>query len=317
MHRILISDKLGQAGLDILEASPVVDWELRPNLAPDALRAALPDYDAIIVRSGTTLDALAIERATRLKVIGRAGTGVDNIDLDAARQKGIVVVNTPGTNSVATAEMAVALMLAAMRHVPAAHASLAAGEWRRSDFVGRELFGKTLGIVGLGRVGRLVAERAAAFGMKLLAVSPSWTAERAAELGIRLVRLDALLAESDVVSLHAAVNDETRGMIDRARLAGAKRGMVLVNCARGGLLDESAVAEALDSGILSAAALDVYQTEPPDNSPLIGKPGVVHLPHLGASTLEAQANVGISVVERVLAVLDGRIPRDAVVGAPT
>lgn len=308
-YRILVSDTLGQAGLDRLEAAEDADWRMEPGLAPEALRAAVAEIDGLIVRSGTTADAALVAAAPRLRVIGRAGTGVDNIDLAAAAEAGVTVVNTPTANSQATAEHTLAMMLAVSRHIAPAHASLKAGEWRRADFVGQELGGKALGVVGFGRIGRLVAERARAFGMRILAHDPyvDDAAGRAAGAD-EMLGLDELFARADYITLHTAVTPETRGLVGAERLARVKEGAILVNCARGPLVDEAALAEALDRGPLARAALDVYEEEPPDGSPLIGRPDVLHVPHLGASTVEAQRAVATLVVDDVLRVLRGEAP---------
>lgn len=307
--RILVADPLGAAGVARLrEAGAAV--EMPGAMAREALLAAIGGYDALIVRSATRADAdvLAAGRP-RLRVVARAGAGVDNIDVAAAKALGIAVLNTPGANSIAAAELALGLMLAAVRHIPAAHASLARGEWRRADFGGTELYGKTLGLIGFGRIARLVAARAAAFGMAIATHDPFVTPEAAAAAGARWLDLPALLAESDVVSLHAALTDATRHVIDAAALARMKPTAVLVNAARGGLVDEAALAAALDAGALRAAAVDVYGAEPPPaGHPLLARPDVVHTPHLGASTAEAQANVSLEAADGVLAVLRGERP---------
>ncbi len=313
IRRILISDKLDQAGLDALDALEGIEWSMETELDAEGLRAAVRQADALIIRSGTTADRSVILAGDRLRVIGRAGAGVDNIDLDAARERGIIVVNTPGTNSVAAAEHALALMLAISRHIAPAHASLLAGQWRRADFVGTELFGKTLGIIGFGRIGQLVGARAAAFGMRLLAFDPLMTADSIRAAGAEPMDIEGTIAGSDYLTLHAALTDDTQGLIGDDTLAFAKPNLILVNCARGGLVDERALARALDEGRVRGAALDVYETEPPIGSPLIGHPRVLHVPHLGASTVEAQSNVSTSVVERVFESLNGNVPADAIV----
>lgn len=307
--RILVADPLGAAGLSRLrDAGAAVD--MPGAMARDALLAAIGNYDALVVRSATRADAdvLAAGRP-RLRVVARAGAGVDNIDVAAAKRLGIAVLNTPGANSIAAAEMALGLMLSAVRHIPAAHASLLRGEWRRADFGGTELCGKTLGLVGFGRIARLVAARAQAFGMAIVTFDPFVDDGAAAAAGARRVDLPTLLAESDVISLHAALTDATRHVIDAAALARMKPTAVLVNAARGGLVDEAALAAALDAGTLRAAAVDVYGAEPPPaGHPLLGRPDVVHTPHLGASTAEAQANVSLEAADGVLAVLRGERP---------
>ena len=306
MYRILVSDKLGAAALERLQEFSDVAADVRIGLGRDQLQEIIPDYDALIVRSGTQVTADILAAAKRLRVVGRAGVGTDNIDVKAATMNGVVVMNTPGANSMATAEMTLALMLAAGRNIPQAHASLKAGEWQRGDFVGTQLYGKTLGIIGFGRVGKLVSERAKAFGMEILVYDPVIMEETARDLGILLVELDDLLAESDFVTLHAALVPATTNLLNGESFARMKDGAILINAARGKLLDEFALAEALKSGKLAAAAVDVYSAEPPgDENPLIGLPNVVHTPHLGASTREAQRDVGIQIVTQVVSALRG------------
>jgi D-3-phosphoglycerate dehydrogenase len=304
--RVLVAEALGQAGLDRLAQEHVVD--VRLNLTRDDLLAALPDYDALIVRSQVQVDAAALAAGSRLKVVGRAGVGVDNIDVAAATGAGIAVVNAPTANTLAAAEHTMALILALARRVAAADASVRRGEWRRADFMGTELGGKTLGIVGLGRVGLAVADRAQAFAMNLLGSDPLVSAEAAATYGVRLVEVDELLAESDVVTLHVPLVAATRGLLDAARLARMKRGALLVNVARGGVVDEAALANALISGQLGGAAIDVFEHEPiVADSPLLSAPNTVLTPHLGASTADAQARASLEVVDGVLDVLAGRM----------
>ncbi len=302
--RVLVAEPLGQAGLDRL--SPEHQVDVRLNLARDDFLAALPDYDALIVRSQVQVDAAAIAAGTRLKVVGRAGVGVDNIDLDAATRAGIAVVNAPTANTVAAAEQTLALMLALARRVAAADASVRHGEWRRADFMGAELAGRTLGIVGLGRVGLAVADRARAFEMVLVGSDPIVSADVAAAHGVRLVELDELLPEADVVTLHVPLAAATRGLLGAARLASMKPGALLINVARGGIIDEAALAQVLASGQVGGAAIDVFEHEPVRDSPLLSAPNTVLTPHLGASTLEAQAKASLEVVEGVLDVLGGR-----------
>lgn len=314
-HRVLVADPLGAAGLARLaEAGLDVDAPAG-GASRDVLLQTIGSYDALIVRSGTQADRAVLEAGRpRLRVVARAGAGVDNIDLGAAKELGIIVLNTPGANSVAAAEMALGLMLAAVRHIAPAHASVLAGEWRRGDFAGTELFGKTLGLAGFGRIARLVAARAQAFGMTVLAFDPFVSPDSAEAAGVRLVDFEALLAGSDIVSLHAALTDGTRHMIDARALGLMRPGAILVNAARGGLVDEAALAEALRAGRLRGAAVDVYGAEPPGpGHPLIGLPNVLHTPHLGASTAEASANVSIEAADGVLAALRGERP-DGLVG---
>jgi D-3-phosphoglycerate dehydrogenase len=278
----------------------------------DAFLDGIPGHDGLIVRSGTRVGAEALEQADRLKVIGRAGSGLDNIDVEAATAMGVVVVNTPGVNATATAEHTWALLLAVCRKIPVADASVRDGQWERQRFPGTQLAGKTLGVVGLGRVGRLVAERGRAFGMKVVAYDPYLGAELADEIRVELTDLDRLFEEADVVTLHTPLTDETEGMVDAERLARMKPGGWLVNCARGGLVDERAVAAALSDGRLAGAAFDVYEEEPPEGSPLLGLANVVLTPHLGASTIEAQRDVSVQVVDQVLNALQREEYRNAV-----
>jgi D-3-phosphoglycerate dehydrogenase len=313
MFRILISDKLGSAGLDLLEQAADVSYDMKTGLSKDELLAIIPDYDALIIRSGTQADADVLAAGKKLKVVGRAGIGVDNIDIPAATAQGIVVMNTPGSNSVATAEQTMTLMLAVSRHTAPAHNSLTARQWNRAQYVGTELYGKVLGIVGLGRIGRLVAERAKAFGMTVLAHDPFVQAEDAAKLGVSLVGLDRLFSQADYLTLHTAVTPQTTKMINRPALKKMKEGVIIINVARGKLIDEAALAEALQEGQVKAAALDVYASEPPaDDNPLLDLPNVLHTPHLGASTVEAQRNVATQIVSQVLDCLRGVETRHAV-----
>ncbi|HOU39707.1 MAG TPA: phosphoglycerate dehydrogenase [Promineifilum sp.] len=306
MYRILVSDKLGAAALERLKEHNDMSVDVKTGLSKEELLAVIPDYDGLIVRSGTQVTADVLAAAKKLRVVGRAGVGVDNIDVKAATMSGVVVMNTPGANSMATAELTMALMLAVSRNIPQAHASLKAHEWRRSEFVGVQLYNKVLGIVGFGRVGKLVAERAQAFGMEVLAFDPIALEETAREMGVMLVEMDELLAKSDYITLHAALNPSTSKLINAETIAQMKDGVILINAARGKLLDEAAVAAALQSGKIKAAAVDVYSSEPPPaDHPLIGLPNVVHVPHLGASTHEAERDVGIQIVGQVVAALRG------------
>jgi len=301
MFRILISDKLVQAGLDRLDKIEDVDYELKTNLTKDELLAEIPKYDALIVRSGTQVDADVLAAGRNLKVVGRAGMGVDNIDVNSATSKGIIVMNTPAANSIATAEQTMALMLAISRHTAVAHQSLKQGEWKRSQYVGVELYNKTLGIIGFGKIGRLVGERAKAFGMEILAFDPFVSEDVGRETGVTLVDLEDLLSQSDYITLHAALLPDTEKMINQNTIQQMKDGVTLINVARGKLVDESALAEGLKSGKIKAAGMDVYSVEPPGaENPLIGLPNVLHTPHLGASTFEAQHAVATQIVDQVV-----------------
>jgi D-3-phosphoglycerate dehydrogenase len=287
-------DLMREAGLEVVDAA---------RLDPVALDETLNVADAVVIRSATQAKAEFLARCPRLRAVGRAGVGLDNVDLTLATERGVAVINTPGGNSVAAAEHTLALMLAVARHVPAAHASVAQGQWDRHRFVGVELAERTLGLVGVGRIGSLVAERARAFGMEVIAVDPFLTEERCQALGVEKVDLDTLLSRADVISLHVPLTGETRGLIGASTLGKMKRGVLLVNCARGGLVDEAALAQALREGRVGGVALDVFGQEPPTDSPLRDLPGVVHTPHLGASTREAKANVSVTIARAMIALL--------------
>lgn len=292
MARIFVADKLEEAGLELLRQSGL-DVDYRPGLKGEELLQAMRQADGMIVRSGTRVTAAMLEQPGKLRAIVRAGVGVDNIDISAATRRGIVVMNTPGGNTVSTAEHTWALLLAGARHIPAADRSLRQGQWERTRFIGKQLAGKTLGIVGLGRIGKEVARRALAFDMHVIAYDPFLTVERATQLGIEAApSLQALLPRCDIVTLHVPLMEQTRHLIGEKELALMKRGAILVNCARGGLVDEAALVAALESGQLAGAALDVFAEEPPPpEHPLLALPNVVLTPHLGASTFEAQTSV--------------------------
>jgi len=308
--RILVAEKLAPAGVSLLAAHHEVDE--RAGLPRAEFLRILPDYEALVVRSQVQVDAEAIAAGPRLIVIGRAGVGVDNVDIAAATRAGITVVNAPTGNTVAAAEHTMALLLAVARHIATADQSVRRGEWRRGEWLGVELRGRTLGIVGLGRIGMAVAARARAFEMELLGADPYVTAEAAAAHGIELVGLDDLLSRSDAVTLHVPLTEQTRGLIGAAELARMKPDSIVVNAARGGLVDEEALAEALQGGRLGGAGIDVFEEEPPKSSPLMEAPRTVLTPHLGASTAEAQALVAVEAAQQVLDVLAGRPARYAV-----
>ena len=304
MARVLVTERIASAGLDVLQdAGHTV--EVRLGLSPEELLSAVGDTQALIIRSATQVTAEVLEAGTDLVVVGRAGVGLDNVDLAAATSLGVTVVNAPLSNVLSAAEHTVALILAQARNIPQAHAALVAGRWERAKWEGIELSGKTLGIIGLGRVGRLVAERVAGFAMLTLAHDPYVSAEQAGELRIELVSLPELMARSDFVSLHVARTPETVGLIGAELLASAKPGIRIVNVARGGLVDEEALVEALRTGRVGGAALDVFDGEPIESSPLFGVPGVVVTPHLGASTAEAQHRAGVNIAEQVNGALAG------------
>ena len=309
MSRVLVADPIAEAGINRLREHAEVDVELKQS--PASLIARIPDYDALIVRSETRVDARVIEAGRRLKVIGRAGAGIDNIDVDAATRAGVLVVNAPSGNTIAAAEHTMAMMLALARHIPQADQAVKAGRWERSRFLGTELREKVLGVVGLGSIGREVAHRAQAFGMRVIATDPMLSEERASQLSVRLVPFDQLMAEADLVTLHVPLTRETHHLIDARALARAKPGVRLINVARGGIVDETALRDALRDGQVAGAALDVFEQEPPGENPLLSLPQVVTTPHLGASTEEAQISVALEISDQVLAVLDGGSPRFA------
>ncbi len=313
MPRVIVLDTLAPEGLELLAAAPGIEYEVRTGLKGDALREALAQFDGAICRSGVKITADALEGNRRLKAIVRAGVGTDNIDKDAATRLGIVVMNTPGGNTLSTAEHTIALMLALSRNIAPAYQSLVAGKWERNKYMGTQVAGKTLGIVGLGRIGVAVAQRARALEMNVLGYDPFMSPERAKELGIEPAEtVAAMLPRVDYLTVHTPLTDETRGLIGSAQIEKMKRGARLINAARGGIYDEAALAEALKAGRLGGVALDVYATEPCTDSPLFGLPGVVCTPHLGASTEEAQTQVAVEAVELIVAYLTTGAIRHAV-----
>lgn len=313
-HRILIADQISPEGIEILKEGAAV--EVQTGMSPEELAKVLPGYHGLVVRSQTKVTRDALEKASQLRVVGRAGVGVDNIDVEAASERGIVVVNAPTGNTISAAELTIALLLALARNVVAADQSLHRGEWKRSTFVGVELRGKTVGVVGLGQVGSAVARRLRAMEMNVLGFDPFVPAERAQMLGVELSGLDPLLEQADFVTLHCALTPDTKHLLDAKRIRRMKPGARLVNAARGGLVEDTALIEALDSGHLAGAAVDVFEEEPPNkDNPLLHHPKIVTTPHLGASTLEAQEQVAIDVAREVLQVLVGK-PATAAVNAP-
>lgn len=310
--RILVADPIHEQGRAFLASRPGLSVDVVTGLDEPALSQRIGDYDALIVRSKTRVTAGIIEAATRLKAIGRAGIGVDNIDVAAATERGIVVFNTPDANATTTAELALAHLLSLSRYLPQADRSVRRGEWKPGNFVGNELAEKTVGVVGFGTIGRIVARRCLAFRMRVLAFDPFVVPDVIRETGAEPADLDTLLASSDYVTLHCPLNDATRNLLDASRLAKMKRGARIINCARGGLVDETALVEALKNGRLAGAALDVYATEPPKASPLLELDNVVMTPHLGASTEEAQQAVSIKIAEHVVAFLETGAAQGAV-----
>jgi D-3-phosphoglycerate dehydrogenase len=298
MPKVLISDKLSPAAVDIFRRRGV-DVDLKPGLSPADLRAVIGEYDGLAIRSATKVTKELLDVATRLKVVGRAGIGIDNVDVRSATARGVVVMNTPLGNTITTAEHAIAMMFALARQIPEASASTKAGKWEKNRFMGVELTAKTLGLIGCGNIGSIVADRAVALKMKVLAYDPYLSEKRALELGVEKTDLDTLLTRADFITLHVPLTDATKNIISREALAKTKRGVRIINCARGGLLDEAALADAIKSGHVAGAALDVFDVEPATDSPLFGLENVVCTPHLGAATAEAQENVALQVAEQI------------------
>ena len=312
--RVLVAEKLAPEGIALLSVDHTVD--VRVGMSREEFLAALPDYDALLVRSQVQADAEAIAAGSRLTVIGRAGVGVDNIDVDAATAAGITVVNAPTGNTIAAAEHTLALLFALSRRVPMADASMHAGEWNRSAFVGRELVGRTLGIIGLGKIGMAVADRARGLGMDVIGFDPFVTEEAAARHGIRALPLAEVLTSADAITVHVPKTKETSNLISIEQLASMKPDAFVINVARGGVVDEAALAQALTDGVVAAAAVDVYSTEPPaPDNPLLSAPNIVLTPHLGASTAEAQTRVAVEAAEQVRDVLAG-LPARYAINAP-
>lgn len=298
MPKVLIADKLSPAAVEIFK-NRGLETDVNTGLSKNDLLKIIADYDGLVVRSATKPDADIMAAATKLKVIGRAGIGVDNIDIKAATAKGVVVMNTPFGNAITTAEHAIAMMFAAARQIPAANAGTQAGEWPKKAFMGTELSYKTLGLIGCGNIGARVAERAMGLSMKVAAYDPFLTEERAIELGVEKVELNALLARADVITLHVPFTDQTANILSAASLEKTKKGVIIVNCARGGLIDEAALKLGLESGQIGAAALDVFAIEPAKENALFGTPNFIATPHLGAATNEAQENVALQVAEQM------------------
>lgn len=298
MPKVLISDKMSPLAAETFKRMGV-DYDEKTGLSPDELKAIIGDYDGLAIRSATKVTADILSAATNLKVIGRAGIGVDNVDIPAATAAGVCVMNTPFGNSITTAEHAIAMMFALARQIPQANASTHEGKWEKSKFMGVELTGKTLGIIGCGNIGAIAASRALGLRMKVVAADPFLSPERAAEIGVEKVELDELYARADFITMHTPMTDQTRNMINAESLAKMKDGVRIINCARGGLIVEQDLKDALDSGKVAGAALDVFQTEPAKENILFNHPNVVTTPHLGASTTEAQVNVALQVAEQM------------------
>lgn len=309
--KILISDPLSEEGIKILKDVKEFQVDVNAGLKPEDLKKIIKDYDAIIVRSATKLTKDLIDAATNLKVIGRAGVGLDNVDLEAATKRGIIAMNTPAGNTISTAEHTMSLILALSRNIPEASQSTKQGEWKRSKFMGVELYGKTLGIIGLGRIGTEVAKRAIPFGMNVIAFDPFLSIEVAKKIGVEIVDLKKLLSTADYITIHTPISDETKGMISDKEFDLMKKTARIINCARGGIIDEAALARALEANKIAGCALDVYENEPPTGSPLLKCSTCLMTPHLGASTEEAQVNVAIEIAEVVRDALLGKAIRNA------
>lgn len=301
--KVLVGDELAEEGLAIIRKECQTD--IRIGLSEDELVGIIGDYDAILVRSGTQVTSRVIEAGTRLRFIGRAGAGVDNINMEAATRRGIIVANAPEGNTLAATEHTMAMMLALARNIPEANNSVKKGEWKRSKFMGVELNEKTLGIVGLGRIGREIAKRATAMGMRIIAYDPFITRDKAAQMGVEMMSIEELFRQADIITVHTPLIKETRHVINDASIATMKNGVRIINCARGGIIDEAALLRAIQSGKVAGAAIDVFETEPPKDSPLLGQSQVIATPHLGASTVEAQVNVSVSIARQCLEVLKG------------
>jgi len=313
--KVIVTDEISEKGLELLQQDARVQLDVRLGLSKDELHQLIGGYDAIITRSGTQVDAELLSHAKQLKIVARAGVGIDNVDVVAASERGIIVVNAPFGNTNSAAEHTMAILLAMCRNVPDANASLKAGKWQRAPFTGHELRYKTLGVIGLGKVGGRVALRARAFEMEVLVYDPYISEKRAADFGTRLVSLEELVRQSDVLTVHTPLNDETADMITAEHFAQMKDGILIVNCARGGIINEAAMVAALESGKVAGAAFDVWSEEPPQTETLkklIGHPRMVVTPHLGANTFEAQTNVAVDVSREILNLLDGKPVENAV-----
>lgn len=309
--KVLISDSISQKGIDILTRAGL-EVDVKTGLSPEELKACIGDYDGLIIRSATKVTAAVIEAATNLKVIGRAGSGLDNVDKAAATKKGIVVMNTPGGNTITTAEHTIALMLSLARQIPQAVASMKEGKWDKKRFMGVELYNKTLGIIGIGNIGKQVAKRAIGLGMNVIGYDPYLSEENAGEIGIKKVELTELFRTSDFITIHTPLTAETKNLICSKTISIMKDGVRIINCARGGIVNEADLYEALKSGKVAGAALDVFEKEPPGNIPLLKLDNVLCTPHLGASTKEAQENVALAIAEQVADYLINGVIRNAV-----
>jgi D-3-phosphoglycerate dehydrogenase len=313
MMKVLVTDNLAQCGIDILNQAPGIECVVKKNLSPEELKTEIADATGLVIRSATKASADVIEAGKLLRVIGRAGIGLDNVDVPAASKRGIVVMNAPDGNVITTAEHTISMLLSLSRNIPQATASLKADKWEKSKFKGREVFNKTLGIIGIGRIGKIVADRALGLKMHVIAYDPYITEESVERVGdIEMVTFDELLARSDYISLHVPKTPDTAGLLSAAAFAKMKPGVMVINCARGGIIDEAALYEAIKSGHVAGAAIDVFGKEPPVGNPLLTLDRLICTPHLGASTEEAQDNVSRAVAEQIVAYLNGGTIRNAV-----
>lgn len=312
MYKVLVTDNISDSGLIQLYNHPHFIVEKQPSLPFEELSEIIGQYDALIVRSQTQVTTELLEHATNLQVIARAGVGVDNIDVNAATRKGVVVINAPGANTIAATEHTLAMLLALARNIPQAHQITSKGEWNRGAFQGVELYRKTLGVIGMGKIGTEVAKRAKSFGMNILGFDPYFTEERAQKIGIQKATLDEIAAESDFITIHTPLTSATKLLVNEEYLSKTKTGVRIVNCARGGIIDEEALIKAITNGQVAGAALDVFQTEPPTNGGLFHHPQIIMTPHLGASTVEAQEKVALEVSEEIIEILESKVIRHAI-----
>lgn len=312
MYKVLISDNLAKEGQQILSADPEIELDAREKVAPEELREIIKDYDALIIRSASKVTSEILAAGKKLKIIGRAGVGVDNIDVPEATRRGIIVMNTPDANTISTAEHTFSLLLAMSRNIPQADRSVKTGKWERKKFMGSEVYGKILGIIGLGRIGTEMAKRALAFGMTVKAHDPFLTEEQADKLNVQLASLDEIISTADYITVHTPKNLETTGIIGKAQFEKMKPSVRIINCARGGIIRQDDLRDALQAGKIAAAALDVYESEPPTDKGLLNLDNIILTPHLGASTEEAQVKVAVIMAEQILDALKGKVIRNAV-----
>jgi len=312
MKKVLVSDTIAPEGIEIFKEAPGIEVDVMTNLTPDELRGVIGEYDGLAIRSATKVTKEIVDAAKNLKVIGRAGIGIDNVDVAAASKRGVVVMNTPGGNTITTAEHTIAMMFALARRIPQATSSMKQGQWEKNKFMGSEVYNKTVGIIGLGRVGSVVAERAKGLMMNVIVHDPFIAPEAAAKMGITLVSLDEILKKSHFISVHTPLTKDTKGMLNAKTFARVRDGVFIINCARGGIVNEKDLVDAIKSGKVAGAALDVFEEEPTKNLELLSLPNVICTPHLGASTDEAQRNVAIAIAEQIVDFLNKGEIRNAV-----